>query len=592
MFREAKSGLTGLWGLVLAVLLALMPSLAHAQGENRGFSYHSEVPCFAAAWPDDTVEQLLGDPARWSCEAMDTLPADTRQLVVRFDVQGLEIAQPGLLINSHTYRETAGFTRFQVSTIGETEIAASAWLTLDEFQPTSPVWKTRVEAPVIAEEVRTILVRIEAPQSPSVASRFDLVDTAPTALIANSDQLIAAVLCGLLLAPAFIGVGHYRALRSRFAIYHVIFCLLAVVQVAALGGLLPLVMEISRQAQFVILHLSFDLICAISALFAASFIEQDKISRRSRKVLYALAVLALTLGIMRVTLGMTIGVQVAIIYYAGYLAFLAGLLFVLAQTIRSGSRASWFLMVSFSPLLLIGIIRVVLALTTTFEIRFHAVLMQHFALSWHVVVSAFAVADRFLIIRRERDRARAAAQTLERASERDTLTGVYNRRIIAERYARLHQEGFTSLAVLDLDHFKRINDTFGHAAGDKVLRAVARALEPDPNTIVIRMGGEEFALLLRGDDVLDRAERRRLAVSNAAAEALGDADQVTASMGIVELPTESAPPMDFDALYERADLLLYEAKNSGRDRTVSEKLKLFSPSRADERRKRDRRAAA
>lgn len=585
MFRGAKILSAWLRAALLAALCMLAPSPATAQGANSGFTYHSDVPCHTIVSPDETMAEVARDAERWSCEAIDALPDGTEQIALRFDLSGTGIAEPGLLVNSHTYREFDTFARFEIVTIGQSEVAASGWLTVEEFLPTSPVWKTRIVAPTIVGEPQALVVRIDAPARAGVLDRFDLVDTAPTALIANSHQLIAAVLCGLLLAPAFIGLGHYRALRSRFAIYHVVYCLLAVIQVAALGGLLPLMMEISRKAQFIILHMSFDLVAATSAIFAASFIERDKISPSSRKVLHCVAVLAIILGLMRVSLGLVIGQEIAIIYYAGYAVFLLGLAFALIHPLRQNSRAAWFLMASYMPLVLIGVIRVGLALITDFEIRFHAVLLQHFSLSWQVVVSAFAVADRFLIIRRERDRARTAATLMERASERDSLTGLYNRRILTERFERLHAEGFTSLALIDLDHFKSANDTFGHGAGDDVLRAVAKALKPDNDTIVVRMGGEEFALLLRGEDAFGRAEERRIAVAAASREALGGEQEVTASMGLVEQEADAPLNTGFASLYDRADRLLYEAKNAGRDRAISEKLRLFRQRQAPDRRR-------
>ncbi len=224
-------------------------------------------------------------------------------------------------------------------------------------------------------------------------------------------------------------------------------------------------------------------------------------------------------------------------------------------------------------------------LLTDFEVRFHAVMLQHFALSWQVIVSALAVADRFMLIKRDRDNARTAAILMERASERDVLTGVYNRRVITERYERLRAEGFTSLALIDLDHFKAVNDTFGHTAGDNVLCAVAEALQPDSDTVVIRMGGEEFALLMRGRGTFERAEHRRCMIPIAAKAALGNDHRLTASMGLVEVHTDALPDSDFSSLYERADRLLYEAKHSGRDRTVSERVKIFRSRNLADRRK-------
>ena len=271
MIGGATRWLARLCAAALTVLCALLPAHALAQTENRGFSFHSDVPCHAIVQPAEDIAAVAANRQRWSCEGLDDLPPGTRQIALRFDMEGSVIARPGVLVNSHTYREFDRFARFELVTLAGDEVATSGWLALDHFAPTSPVWKTRIVAPQTDSAAEALIVRIDAPERAGVLQRFDLVDTAPVALIANTHQLIAALLCGLLLAPAFIGLANFRALRTQYAIYHVLYCLLAVVQVATLGGLLPMVLDISRVAQFVVLHLSFDLVAAISASVRTSW---------------------------------------------------------------------------------------------------------------------------------------------------------------------------------------------------------------------------------------------------------------------------------------------------------------------------------
>jgi diguanylate cyclase (GGDEF)-like protein len=150
---------------------------------------------------------------------------------------------------------------------------------------------------------------------------------------------------------------------------------------------------------------------------------------------------------------------------------------------------------------------------------------------------------------------------LETLAATDPLTGLGNRR---EWDAALERALATrrplSIAVLDLDHFKRVNDTQGHQHGDRVLRAAAEAWSTQlrPGDVLARMGGEEFCVLLP-DCALDGAvsviERVR------AATPLGQ----TCSAGVVEWDGEE----NAAALARRADLLLYQAKQAGRDRTAA-----------------------
>ncbi|WP_374405415.1 GGDEF domain-containing protein [Pelagerythrobacter sp.] len=182
-----------------------------------------------------------------------------------------------------------------------------------------------------------------------------------------------------------------------------------------------------------------------------------------------------------------------------------------------------------------------------------------------------------LQMRDERDSAQRQAQDLGRLAERDALTGLLNRRAIEPRFAELRAVGFSALAVVDLDHFKRVNDAFGHLRGDEALRAVAAALAPDEDCLAARMGGEEFILLLRGDDARGRVEARRQAIARrVAADIPGLPGVVTASVGLVELPREGLANLAFAELYAAADRLLYDAKSGGRNRLIAERLSLFA----------------
>jgi diguanylate cyclase (GGDEF)-like protein len=164
---------------------------------------------------------------------------------------------------------------------------------------------------------------------------------------------------------------------------------------------------------------------------------------------------------------------------------------------------------------------------------------------------------------RQRETLRAEART-------DGLTGVLNHRAYHER---LHQEVTRALGdgrrlsvvVLDLDHFKAINDTHGHVEGDRALRAVAEGLQTAVRNVdtVARLGGEEFALILPGAgpaEAGEAAERARTAV----AEVTVAGRALTASAGIATCPEDSRAP---GRLLELADAALYRAKRSGRDRT-------------------------
>jgi diguanylate cyclase (GGDEF)-like protein len=149
----------------------------------------------------------------------------------------------------------------------------------------------------------------------------------------------------------------------------------------------------------------------------------------------------------------------------------------------------------------------------------------------------------------------------------DHLTGVANRRSLDPVLSR-HAGRPVGLLLLDLDHFKAINDRFGHAAGDAVLVAVADRLRTSvrADDAVVRMGGEEFLVVLR--DIADEAQLRavgeqlRERISSEPIDAHGQLLSVTTSIGGASL---AASDDDFEAGVQRADRALYAAKQSGRD---------------------------
>ncbi len=155
---------------------------------------------------------------------------------------------------------------------------------------------------------------------------------------------------------------------------------------------------------------------------------------------------------------------------------------------------------------------------------------------------------------------------------RDALTGLYNRRYLDEtlerEISRARREGAPlSLVMLDIDHFKRVNDTYGHQLGDKALRMLARTLQEDirAEDVACRYGGEEFLILLPNmplEAALSKAEAWRCAVEAALLEHDGRAIGLTISLGVAAYPEHGRTP---DELTRNADLALYRAKREGRN---------------------------
>lgn len=232
-----------------------------------------------------------------------------------------------------------------------------------------------------------------------------------------------------------------------------------------------------------------------------------------------------------------------------------------------GNRQAGFFLVSWIPLLALAIARVV-QLTADWPLP--AWLEYGFpgSMAWAALIVTVGLADRMLQARRERDQATHLAQF-------DPLTGVLNRRAIMAHLhgAWRHADAAVPLlavAFLDLDHFKRINDSHGHAAGDVCLAAVTQAIRAElgPMDRAGRYGGEEFLIVLETDSATNAeqfAERIARRVAALQVHAAGRVLALTVSIGVAVRDADTSSP---EALVEMADAAQYQAKAEGRNRVV------------------------
>jgi len=174
------------------------------------------------------------------------------------------------------------------------------------------------------------------------------------------------------------------------------------------------------------------------------------------------------------------------------------------------------------------------------------------------------------------DQEEASLRRVYEAAIKDGLTGAFNRKYLEERlvselaYAQRHGT-VVSIAIFDVDFFKKVNDTHGHLAGDAVLRAVSGVLHQGLRTedVVARYGGEEFVLVMRGinnAEAIVAAERLRVAIESTPVQFGESLIRVTASAGVA--CTAELATLDRAALLGTADGRLYRAKDSGRNRVV------------------------
>ncbi len=306
---------------------------------------------------------------------------------------------------------------------------------------------------------------------------------------------------------------------------------------------------------------------AAACLFVREIADLRRYMPRSYRVFGWFAVAFVVLAFANLADLIGFGWLVAMI---GNLVFVGAAVFTLVAAFwawRQGSRAAGWFLIAWTLLEAATIATAVRLLVADAE---GADALLYYGLPLSMVIAAafvaLGVADRL----REQ---RAALSDAERRAQTDPLTGVLNRRSIVERLdaacTRARARGLPiSLLFIDLDFFKEINDTHGHAAGDACLQAIIKPIQAElrQSDVVGRYGGEEFVVILSSADVAAArpiAERIRARVADIQVEGFGQPIQLTCSIGVA---TSDMLNVWGEGLIARADAAVYAAKKGGRNR--------------------------
>ncbi len=379
-------------------------------------------------------------------------------------------------------------------------------------------------------------------------------------------RLVMRTAClAIALALAFSALMGFIGARDRTFLTHVAMCLTVLLWQATLNGLsgypVPWLPVGDREAWWQVAFTAFGFAALLYGLWSQSGVDRWPRLRRAARY--------------NVRGFIAAGVLVPLLPYSAlrpawwlvdhvFLVSVVGLTCVAVLSLRRGNRRAFATIAAGVPVLALLAPPMV---GGRFGVEYRVELIQA-VLTWFLIVMAYTLTNRYGQLRAQRDAMRQLADT-------DALTGLPNRRAgLARReqcFVDARRAGTAlSLGFVDVDLFKRINDTHGHAVGDQVLVAVADALVSDvrSHADVVRMGGEEFLVLLPGVDAARahaRLElmRRRIADT---ASALGVTGlQISASIGLATLRTDDE---DAVALLRRADDAMYRAKQAGRDRVT------------------------
>lgn len=561
------------WGLFRLLALCLVAAVAMVAAKPASAQDVSAGRvCHASAALTENYADIADRPDRWNCTPRDW-SIDGPRAFVRFDVAGRD-GTPIMLVTRLTR-----FDAIRLTVIGADGRTASRSLSEAGMTPATSDWLMSAALPRVAGAVAAVVVQVDGARHVGILSDARVAAHAGDKDASLRHEVLIAVLCGMLFMPLLFNFAFFRVLRQSFLLWHAASTILMLAHTLITSGLINRFASLSLGQLSIASAMTVGAGIVAASLFAADLIERDKLDPVHRRLLRCVALWVPPWTLFYLFADSALRPYAAPLYLASFLVPMALFAWTMGVALRRGSRAVNYQIAAWTPIMVTALVRIGSALGFA-DAPIEMLVAQHYAMGLEVIITSLGVFDRLLAIRHQRDLAVADLRIIEDRADRDPLTGLLNRRIIEKRFEQLQANGFRAMAVIDLDKFKSINDTFGHVVGDRVLRAAAEALSPDPDTLAIRLGGEEFLVLLRGKDAAGRAERRRQAIATRVAASVPGLDRVvTASMGFVEQPSEGTILADFPALYAHCDRLLYEAKHAGRNRTMREKMQSFGPAR-------------
>ncbi|RNJ64335.1 MAG: GGDEF domain-containing protein [Porphyrobacter sp. IPPAS B-1204] len=567
------------FGMIAAfiALVAARPAMADSPHEP----IHAPL-CHAATGLDVSAKAML-PRSQWVCNNSQWRAA-TPAAWLRFEASNWQSGS----LPRYFFTRIARFESITFHAIDANGAVRVTRLTEADGVPFAAGPVFQMPLPAITPDTRLLLVRIEAPHSIPMLTEARITHDRDKAEWAQVDMMLLAFVMGMLVLPLLFDVSFYLVLRKTFVVIHAAMVAAMMTYVMTAGGLVSAFVTLPVAFLAVVSALSYAIGAGLSALFLISFLERGAQSPTMRRITLAAGWFNMIVpGFFALQLDWTQPFDDRA-YFITFLPFIFVISAAVLEAVLRGSRSARYIAAAWLPIIIASIERLLRGLgwhvgPSSLD------QMMYVAIGMEVVVISLAIADRFFALRRERDAALTEAKMLEQISTRDSLTGLMNRRAIEARFDELLVQGFDTFALVDLDRFKAINDLHGHQVGDAALIACASAIRAagDRDSIAVRLGGEEFVVLLRGPRSLERAEALRQAIPIRIAKEVPGLDlPVTASMGVIVMSEANRHKMAFAEFYARADALMYEAKASGRNRLAYERLTVFTsapPERGRER---------
>lgn len=487
-----------------------------------------------------------------------TAPGDYRVLL-RFAPVVADPADPLVLRMSSVWQDSAR-VRFRFADGSEAE---TAFASRDMARVLTIGAIFELPVPVRAAPLDSVEVELRgAANLRGLVLSPELMRTSESVAARSRAIMLYAGFAGLVLALIVFNLSLWSAMRHRFQLFYCgMVAALAAYTFSSSGALSFVWPELDNNLRLRINYFTLWLTLFAALHFARHFFGGRIVGRSLGR-----AILACSLAGLGATLAFAFLAPWQIwlldrFYFVTMLAMLCLLPVMLVAAARARSPDLALVIAAWSPPIGLSFLRSLHG----FGLIGHSFWLDNsliVALALEGLMSSILVTARLRELSLERDHARAGEQMARRLAATDPLTGLLNRRAFME--LAIGRRSRQRLMLIDIDHFKTINDRFGHANGDDVLRAVAAAIQQcrPARSLAVRLGGEEFALLIPRSAVAECTADMVLEAVRGCA--LPVAAELTASIGFADGSVNCEE--DWARLYRTADAALYRAKSDGRNR--------------------------
>lgn len=539
---------------ILVVVSSLLGLVQATPAHAMGMTGTPVETCVAPVRPGQTIQDLLGGRIKLDCTTRQNAlgPGDFWALSGRIDRSGeLALRTGSVWQQARTvyieYADGKIVRKFSDSRTASTNLQLGA-IFFDRV-PARPVPVSRIAWKVTGSaNVRGIVI----------GARLATIRENGWSNL----QLAALYACfgGIGLALIIHHLALWTAMRHRFQLAYCLMVLMLLVYGFSSSGVLAWMFPwIDNNDRLRINYIALGLTAASALMFARAFFEERVFAGWLNHVGTGIAI---TVVAASTAYGLLAPWHMALldrVFALSYLLLVGFVPVFLTRAWMQRSNYLWLFALAWAMPVVFACVRVAHNLNLI-PWSFWVDNSTLISMASEALLSSVGIAYRIRLLSRERDEARVQELAARALADIDPLTGLLNRRAFLSQV--IGRPGDQRLLILDIDHFKAVNETIGHDGGDEVLRIVARALRASvpPGALVARLGGEEFAILtaetspVAADDVLARLRAERMPFDLC----------VTASIGLCTGPL--ATEADWKHLYRAADRALYDAKADGRDR--------------------------